>query len=497
MGRPAADVGTDWVEECIGARPAGFTLAHLLDVPLRHFPRKTAVVFEGEETSYAELDAAANRVANGLIEQGLAPGERVVVQLDNRPAFLELYFGVLRAGGVFVPASPMYRSEEMEHIVADSGARAVFRQEELELPLFAGAAPKRPAVPRAPGDTAMIQYTSGTTGKPKGAMVSHANVLAAIDMLARAPRFPVHARTVTLLVLPLFHAFGLDVGLGLSLAFGTTMVLLRRFDAAEMLRLVDEHRVTLCWGVPPMFHAFAHTPGLDEFDVSSLEGVMSGAAPLPVAVLERVRERFGLAICESYGLSETSPILCFNANGPVDKPGAVGPPFDGVELSIRDEEDREVAPGEVGEVCARGPNVFQGYWHQPEATAQALRGGWLHTGDLGRLDADGYLFLTDRKKDMVLVSGYNVYPIEVENVLLRHAAVLDCAIVGVPDEYQGESVKAFVVLHGDAQLTADEVAEHCRAHLAAYKCPKHVAFVDELPRSPAGKVLRRVLRSRS
>ena len=244
-----------------------------------------------------------------------------------------------------------------------------------------------------------------------------------------------------------------------------------------------------------MFHAFAHQPDLDGHDVSSLEGVMSGAAPLPVAVLERVKERFGMAICESYGLSETSPILCFNANGPVDKPGSVGPPFAGVELSIRDEDDNEVPQGEVGEVCARGPNVFQGYWQRPEATADALRGGWLHTGDLGRLDEDGYLFLTDRKKDMVLVSGYNVYPIEVENVLVRHPAVLDCAIVGVPDDYQGESVKAFVVVHAGAELSAAEVEDHCRAHLAAYKCPRHVAFVDALPKSPSGKVLKRVLRT--
>jgi long-chain acyl-CoA synthetase len=487
---------SSWSERCVEVRTQEHTLAHLLDVPMELCPEKTALVFEGGGTTYAELDAAANRVANGLIGEGVAPGDRVVVQLDNRPAFLELFFGVLRAGGVFVPASPMYRSEEMQHIVADSGARVVFLDSDVEEPLYPEAERVRPDVTRAPGDTAMIQYTSGTTGRPKGAMVSHANVLAAIDMLARAPRFPVHERTVTLLVLPLFHAFGLDVGLGLSMAFGTTMVLMRRFNAAALLRLVEEQRVTLFWGVPPMFHAFANTPELDGFDASSLEGVMSGAAPLPVSVLERVRERLGIVISESYGLSESSPILCFNANGPVDKPGSVGPPFGGVELSIRDEGDREVARGEVGEVCARGPNVFQGYWRQPEATAAALRQGWLHTGDLGRLDEDGYLFLVDRKKDMVLVSGYNVYPIEVENALLRHPAVLDCAIIGVPDDYQGEAVKAFVVRRADEPLSVGDVQVYCREHLAAYKCPRHVAFVDELPRSPAGKVLKRLLRTR-
>jgi long-chain acyl-CoA synthetase len=244
-----------------------------------------------------------------------------------------------------------------------------------------------------------------------------------------------------------------------------------------------------------MYFAIVNSPDAGKVDISSLRMAFSGAAPLPVVILERFKALTGVEICEGYGLSETAPTLCSNAAGPSSKPGTVGPAIPGVTLRLVDDEDRDVAPGEVGEIIARGPNVFKGYWQREAETAEAMRGGWFHTGDLARVDADGYYTIVDRKKDMVLVSGYNVYPIEVENVILRHPKVLDVAVVGVPDDYQGESVKAFVVLRAGETMLAKELTDYCRQHLAAYKVPRHVEIREDLPRSITGKLLKRELRS--
>ncbi|MCP5113181.1 MAG: long-chain fatty acid--CoA ligase, partial [bacterium] len=421
---------------------------------------------------------------------GVEPGDRVAVQLDNRPEFLSPFFGVPRAGAILVPVNVMYKAEEVDHILTDSGAKVLLSR----LPDLANASPDRPPVTMRPGDPSMIQYTSGTTGTPKGAVVSHANIMAAIDTVATLPAYPIHSGSVTLMALPMFHAFGLDLGLGLSLAFGLTMVLVNRFNAELVFSLFEKHRVTLFWGAPPMYYSFVNTTGLDRYDVSSLANCMSGAAPLPAVILERFKEITGVEISEAYGLSETSPILTFNTAGPVNKPGSVGPAYPGIDIAVLDDHDNEVPRGKVGEICARGPVVFLCYWQNEDATREAMRGGWFHTGDLGRADEDGYYYLVDRKKDMINVSGYNVYPIEVENVLLRHPGVRDCAVIGVPDSYQGESVKAVIVAEPGAELTAPGVIEFLRDRLAAFKCPRHVAFVAGLPRSPSGKILKRLLR---
>ena len=243
-----------------------------------------------------------------------------------------------------------------------------------------------------------------------------------------------------------------------------------------------------------MFYAFVNTPGLEQYDTSSLKNVMTGAAIMPPAIFEKFYQLTGIELSDGYGLSETSPIVTFNAAGPVNKIGSVGPAYPGLEVRVLDNNDEEVPLGDVGEICVKGPVVFQGYWNNPEATNEAMRNGWFHTGDQGRMDEDRYVFIVGRKKDMIVVSGYNVYPVELENVLMKHDAVSDCTIIGVPDEYQGESVKAIIVLNADAHTTVDEFDTYMREHLAAFKCPKHYIFIDALPKTPAGKVLKRVLR---
>jgi long-chain acyl-CoA synthetase len=518
---------TAWTEKCIASRDkANETLADVLRPALKMRPDHPAIFFEDRAFTFRDLDRAANRVANALVGMGVQPGDRVALHLENRPEFAEIYQGVMRVGAILVPTNVMYTGPEMEHIVGDSEACVVFIRAEwadkvLEardrLPhlrhvvevcgkthegtvdyeaMKAGSKETETGVPVRRNDLAFIQYTSGTTGKPKGAMVSHANVLAVIDNmtdLASAPE--TNDDDVLLLVLPMFHAYALNLAMNRSFLFAMPFVLLARFDAERIFSLIEQHKVTVFYGAPPMYFAFVNTPGLDKYDVSSLRGAFSGAAPLPVVILERFRQRTGVEISEGYGLSETAPTLCSNVAGPVNKPGAVGPAIPGVEIRLVDDDDRDVPRGEVGELIARGPNVFRGYWKREAETAEALRGGWFHTGDLAKVDEDGYYTIVDRKKDMVLVSGYNVYPIEVENVLLRHPKVMDVAVIGVPDAYQGESVKALLVLRPGETLEPAEVIEYARKHLAAFKVPRHVEFRDMLPKSPTGKVLKRELRT--
>lgn len=513
-----------WSQRCLDARRTeGETLADVLVPAMALTPDRVAVAFEDRAITYRELDTAANRVANVLVGSGVRPGDRVAVHLENRPEFLEVYQGILRAGATLVPTNVMYTAEEMEHILEDSGASVLFTRADLvskvagiraRLPRLrkviaigpgAGdaeyeaekerAAATRPDVTVDRESIAFIQYTSGTTGKPKGAMVTHANVLAVLDSTRDLPGIPPALEEDTLLVvLPLFHAYALNLCINRAFLGVSKMVLVTRFDAAKVMEAMQRHQVTIFYGAPPMYFAFVNTPGLEKYDVSCLRMAFSGAAPLPVVILERFKERTGVEISEGYGLSETAPSLCANGAGPVKKPGTVGPAIPGVELRLVDENDEDVAPGEVGEIIARGPNIFKGYWNREKETAEALRGGWFHTGDMGRVDADGYYTIVDRKKDMVIVSGYNVYPIEVENVLLRHPKILDAAIIGVPDEYQGESVKAVLVVRPGEALEAKEVTDYCREHLAAFKIPRHVEFRAELPKSPTGKVLKRELR---
>lgn len=488
-------------------------------------PSQVALVWQDQRITYGELDRRVSAAAGGLQHLGVTAGDRVAVMLGNTPHFVEAFLGAMRAGGVVVPLNTALTREEVAGILTDSGARVLVLTEaahgildglreavpDLEHVVMAGARqpiagidgtwrslvdaqhPLDP-VARDPDDLAALVYTSGTTGQPKGAMLTHRNLEANQDQALATP-LGIREDDVVLAVLPLFHVYAMNVGLGSTMRVGATLVLVERFDPAATLETIAEHAVTIILGAPPMYVAWLNTPGIAEVDLSSVRVAISGAAPLPGRVLERFRDDLGITIWEGYGLTEAAPAVTSSAVGGTAKPGAVGQPLPDIELRLVDEHGLDVADGDPGEVWVRGPNVFAGYWNDDAATAEVLtEDGWLRTGDVGVLDDDGDLRLVDRKKDVIIVSGFNVYPREVENVLHRHPEVLQAAVVGEPHPYTGEAVRAFVVPDPQGDLTEDEVVTWCRRHLARFKCPDSVRFVQELPHTATGKVRRRDLR---
>ena len=487
-------------------------------------PEKTAIIFHDQSTSYRDFDARANQVANGLIQLGVQPGDRVALYIHNLPIFMEAYYGILRAGASVVPLNVLYKAGEVEYILKDSGARAIltfgpFAQVALaaaanapdlrhvivaaadEAPgatlwrtAFADQPTTAPQVAVQDEDVAVICYTSGTTGHPKGAMLTHRNLISNLNQCSAIETISTRPDDVVWLALPLFHIYAMNVAMNLAVKNGATMVLIERFDLTGSLDAIQKNRCTVLYGAPPMFVGWAQVPTLKDYDLSSVRYIASGAAALPVRVMELFQGLAGVPISEGYGLTEASPVVTSNAAGPVTKPGTVGPAIPGCEVKIVDPDGNEVPHGELGEVICRGANIMKGYWKQPQATAEALRDGWLHTGDLGTMDDDGYVTIVDRIKDMIIVSGYNVYPREVEETLFKHPAVADAAVVQYPDPYQGESVMAYVVLKEGASATEQEIIDYCRSQLAVFKCPHKVVFRDALPKNNTGKVLRRELR---
>ncbi len=502
-------------------------LGQILAQTTERYPDKTAVIFKDQRTSFSELNARANQVANALIALGIEPGDRVALLMHNLPLFMEAYYGILKAGASVVPMNPLYKTGEVQFILEDSGAkvlmtfapfaqvalaaagnvpstRAVIVASPQALPGAltwadtVGSAPNSaPAVDVHPEQVAVICYTSGTTGRPKGAMLSHRNLIANCDQGMQVPAIQPKSDDVVWLALPLFHIYGMNVGMNLAFMNGATIALIERFEPASSLDVVQKYRCTILYGAPPMYVAWVQLPNIADYDLSTLRYVASGAAALPVRILEGFQGFSGTPISEGYGLSEASPVVTTNAAGPVIKPGTVGPALPGVEVKIVGADGNELPVGELGELVCRGANVMMGYWHQPEATAEALQDGWLHTGDLATMDSDGYFSIVDRKKDMIIVSGYNVYPREVEETLFRHPAVADAAVVQYPDAYQGESVMAYVVLKQGQTATEQEIIDFCRNEIAVFKCPRRVEFVTELPKNMTGKVLRRELRERA
>ena len=497
-------------------------IADTLRASAARLPDKAALVFQDEPLTYAELDRRADLAAAGFQRLDLAPGERIGLMAANAPHFAEALYGAWRAGLVVVPINVLFTAEEVRHILTDSEARAVVVTEAFagtlaglrdELPgleevvvagssAAAGTRTWRDLLGEAgavtpvetePEALALLQYTSGTTGRPKGAMLSHANLLANHDQMSRT-QLRVEERDILLCVLPLFHIYALNVALAFTLSRGATVLLIERFDALATLQAVERHRASIIIGAPPMYMAWVNTPGVDDLDLRCVRFAISGAAPLPRHVLERFQQEIGVPIWEGYGLSETAPVLTTVAMGNEVKPGSVGRPVPGVELRLVDEKGRDAANGDPGEVVVRGPNVFSGYWHEPDATREVLSDdGWFRTGDVGILDG-GDLYLVDRKKDLIIVSGFNVYPREVEEVLFRHPKVAEAAVIGTSHPYTGEAVKAVVVLRPGEEATAEEITDFCRMSLARFKCPEVIEFVRELPHLPSGKVLRRALR---
>ncbi len=428
---------------------------------------RIAIRLDDRTLTYAELDDAAARMSALLKSQGIEPGDRVGLMAPNVPEFAIGYYGALRAGAVVVPMNPLLKEREVDHYLNDSGAMLVLSPDTD----YTTHEPDYAIADREPNDTAVLLYTSGTTGAPKGAQLTHSNLIR--NVAAAVELFDLDADTVMLGALPLFHAFGQTCALNATIAVGGTLTLLPRFDAGRALEIIERDRVTVFEGVPTMFTAMLNHPGNP--DTSSLSVCVSGGAAIPVEVMRGFEQRYATIVLEGYGLSETSPMASFNRRDRERKPGSIGLPIDGVEMKLVD-----------GEIAIRGHNVMKGYWGTGEGVDAD---GWFLTGDVARVDEDGYFFIVDRKKDLVIRGGYNVYPREIEEVFYEHPAVLEAAVVGIPDERLGEEVGAAVALKGE--VTPDELRTFVKERVAAYKYPRVVWIVDALPKGPTGKVLKR------
>jgi long-chain acyl-CoA synthetase len=477
-----------------------------------HDADRPALISRGRVTTYGTLRDQLARMRGALAARGIAPGDRVAILAANNWYFVSAYLAVLGAGAIAVPLNPQSPPAEVERelaatgaklaLVSPSGRKAAEAVDGGALPGYEGvvdvadllAADPAPIVDRAADDVAVLLFTSGTAGAPRPAMLTHGNLSANLDQLLANPARPRGVDEVALAVLPLFHVYGLNAVLGLTLRVGGTVVLVERFDPHSTLAAVAEHGVTVLSGVPTMWAAWAGLPDAEPGALASVRDAVSGAAPLDPAVRRAVRDRFGLDLTEGYGLTEASPAVTSGLGH--DAPdGSIGVPLPGVQVRLVDTEGQDALVGDPGEIWVRGPNVFAGYWDDPEATAGALTpDGWLRTGDTAVVDDDGFLWLVDRTKDVIIVSGFNVFPGEVEDVLAMHPAIEAAAVVGVPHPHSGEAVRAYVVVRDGAHVDEDALVEHASRHLARYKCPSSIAFVDDLPHGLTGKLLRRALR---
>jgi long-chain acyl-CoA synthetase len=487
----------------------------------RKHPENIALIFRERKLTYGELNEEVNILAHGLIRLGIKPGERVAVLLSNSPEFVISYFAILKAGAAVVPLNTMFKEGELKYILGDSQSRLVLTvspfQEMLnrisgELPhlkdkvifdkrwlrkdIFSPALRERPpgsepSLKRDADEVAAIIYTSGTTGRPKGAMLTHNNLLSNVASIKEA--FKSASPEVMLCVLPLFHAFSATVCMLFPLSFGSTVVIMDRFVAKEVLLSVARHRVTIFAGVPPMYAVLANISP-EKYDLSPWRLAISGGAALPIEVMKAFESKYNIPVYEGDGPTECSPVTSVNPIGGRRKPGSIGLPVPGVEMKIVDEEGKHLPPEKIGEILVKGPNVMKGYLNQPEATAEAIKDGWFHTGDVGKKDRDGYFYILDRKKDMVNVAGFNVYPREIEEILYTHPKIAEAAVVGVVhDGLRGEVPKAFVVLREGEKMSKEEVVNYCQSKIADYKVPHYVEFRKNLPRTPTGKVLKRAL----
>jgi len=491
-------------------------LGSILQAAAHERPTHPAIRLGERTVSYADLDRAARGVATSLRARGIEPGETVAILVPNLPDFTVAYFGILYAGCTVVPLNVLLSAPEVAYHLEDSRARLLFAHPLFGEAVRAGASdagvpvvwvggegddsveamasadPVPALYPTSPADTAVILYTSGTTGRPKGAELTHSNLL--INCAVVVPRLvPIGVDDVTLATLPLFHSFGQTCVQNASIAAAATFTLLPRFTPDDALEIMERDRVTVFAGVPTMYFALLHHEGR-QYDLSSLHFCMAGGAPMPVEVMKAFEAKYPVKILEGYGLSETSPVASFNMLNRPRKPGSIGYPVWGVEMAILDELDRSVPDGEPGEICIRGHNVMKGYLGRPDATKEALRGGWFHSGDIGVRDPEGSFTIVDRKKDMIIRGGFNIYPREVEEVLFSHPAILEAAVIGVPHEKHGEEVKAIVVPRPDQGLTVEAVVAFCKERLAAYKYPRIIEFAESLPKGPTGKILKRNLR---
>jgi long-chain acyl-CoA synthetase len=503
-------------------------LASLLEQSTARDPGKVAVMMDDYRLRYAELNGAANKIANALVQMGVQPGDKVAIMLPNTPHFPICYYGILKAGATVVPLNVLFKQNEVTYHLEDSDAVVIIVWEgfagEASLgfskaencqhlivvqapgstqPLPAGAlsfnqllADNQPVfdtVQTMPDDTAVILYTSGTTGRPKGAELSHFNMF--FNAMVSATRLiDIKPSDIGLAVLPLFHSFGQTCVMNTCLFAGAAITMLPRFEPTKALEVLSRDKVTLFAGVPTMYFYLLNHPEADQYDLSSLRFCLSGGAAMPVEVMHAFNKKYNVTILEGYGLSETSPVASFNHLDREPKAGSIGTPIWGVEMRVVDPEGTPAPSGELGEIVIRGHNVMKGYYKRPEATAESIRGGWFYTGDLARIDEQGYFFIVDRVKDMIIRGGFNVYPREIEEVLYGHPAIAEAAVIGVPNEAMGEEIKAVVALKPGESATAQEIIDYCADRLAAYKYPRVVEFHDSLPKTATGKILKRELK---
>jgi long-chain acyl-CoA synthetase len=474
-------------------------------------PDHIAVKLDDAEMSYKLLNGATAHMVGLLREHGVKPGDRVGIMLPNVPYFPVCYYGILRAGAIVVPMNVLLKKREVGYYLKDPEAKLLIAWGDFaeaaetgaeeagaecllvkpgEFENVVGAAePVTEVADTGDGDTAVILYTSGTTGQPKGAELSNANL--ARNAEASSGLFGLGSDAVVLGALPLFHTFGQTCGMNATLGRGGTLTLIPRFDPAKALEIIQRDEVNVFQGVPTMYGAMLHLDNRDDYDVSSLKVCASGGSAMPVELMRGFEEAFGCKVLEGYGLSESSPVASFNHPDRERKPGSIGTPIEGVEMKVVDDDSHEVAQGEVGEILIKGHNVMNGYWNREEATAETIVDGWLHTGDIGKVDEDGYFFIVDRKKEMIIRGGYNVYPREIEEVLYEHPDVREAAVLGIPSDEYGEEVAAAVALKDGASTSPEDLRDYVKEQVAGYKYPRKVWLVDELPKGPTGKILKR------
>ncbi|HSE69569.1 MAG TPA: long-chain fatty acid--CoA ligase [Nocardioidaceae bacterium] len=512
-------------------------LSIFLEDSARNHPDRDAVVLGDTRLTYAQVEGAANQVANLLVSRGIRPGDKVALSCPNLPYFPIVYYGILKAGAVVVPLNVLLKGREIAYHLDDSDAKAYFCfQGTPDLPMGAEGhkgfgdtpgcehffmiaadptaastvegtetlaqatkdqSPRFEPVQTAETDTAVILYTSGTTGQPKGAELSHANLVLNALTSNRLFGTPAEGHETHLLTLPLFHSFGQSVQMNAGFATAATLVLVPRFDAATVVGLMQKETITFFAGVPTMYWGLLGAL-TDDVDVdriaANLRTAVAGGSSLPVEIIKEFKERFHVDILEGYGLSETSPVATFNHRDRPSKPGSIGTPIWGVDVKLIDPDWKTVeGADEIGEIAIRGHNIMKGYYGRPEATDAVMNNGWFRSGDLARRDEDGYYYIVDRAKDMIIRGGFNVYPREIEEVLMTHEAVSLAAVVGVPHESHGEEVKAFLILNEGASLSEDEMVAWCREQMASYKYPRIIEFASSLPMTATGKILKREL----
>jgi long-chain acyl-CoA synthetase len=485
----------------------------------KFFPDKSAVLFEGSALTYRDLNGRVDRLANALSANGVGRGQCVALYLPNIPAFTICYLAAVRIGAIALSINSMYKSEELDYILNDSGTVLIATTGELlpNIPLASCPTLKQVVVcegdpqghptldewlekasglhvvaDMGPNDPAVLLYTSGTTGFPKGATLSHGNVVSNAWATVHHAGYTREDRMI--LFLPLFHVFGQNFIMNATFQACATLVLHRRFVPDAVLDSIRRDRVSMFFAVPTIYIGLLNMP-LPDDALSSIRYEFSAAATMPREISSRWTERYGRPVFEGYGLTECSPFACYNHDFR-HKFGSVGTPIENTEIRILDADDRELPLGQWGEICIKGPGVMQGYWNKPEETRQALRNGWLHSGDIGMMDDEGYVFIVDRVKDMINVSGFKVWPAEVEQFLYKHPSVKEVAVYGSPHPEKGEMVVAAIVLRDDVMATGEEIIAYCRSHMAAYKAPARVDFVSELPKSATGKILKRTLRDK-